>query len=133
MANGSITQKLGILVGGGPAPGINGVISAATIQGINQGFEVIGFRDGFKWLSQGDSTHRINLTIDSVTGVPHKGGSILGTARTNPTKSPEHMANVLRVFRDLGVSALVTIGGDDTAFSASQVYKEGAGAIKVAH
>ena len=49
--------RLAILVGGGPAPGINGVISAATIEGINQGFEVIGFRDGFKWLAQGDTKH----------------------------------------------------------------------------
>ena len=49
--------KLGILVGGGPAPGINGVISAATIEGINQGFEIIGFRDGFKWLAAGDTQH----------------------------------------------------------------------------
>jgi 6-phosphofructokinase 1 len=133
MATSATKQKLGIIVGGGPAPGINGVISAATIQGVNEGFEVIGFRDGFKWLAQGDAKHWVNLTIDSVTGVPHRGGSILGTSRTNPTKSPEHMQNVLRVFRELGVSTLVTIGGDDTAYSASQVYKQGGGAIKVAH
>ena len=55
MANGQDRGKLAILVGGGPAPGINGVISAVTIEGINQGFEVIGFRDGFKWLVQGDA------------------------------------------------------------------------------
>lgn len=133
MSNGSARQRLGIIVGGGPAPGINGVISAATIQGVNEGFEVLGFRDGFKWLVQGDARHWVNLTIDSVTGVPHRGGSILGTSRTNPTKSPEHMENVLRVMRELGVSALVTIGGDDTAYSASQVYQKAGGAIKVAH
>ena len=52
MSNGTKRGRLGILVGGGPAPGINGVISAATIEAINQGFEVIGFRDGFKWLAR---------------------------------------------------------------------------------
>ena len=49
--------RLGILVGGGPAPGINGVIAAATIEGINQGYEVIGFYDGFKWLAAGEAQH----------------------------------------------------------------------------
>ena len=55
--------RLGILVGGGPAPGLNGVIAAATIEGVNQGYEVIGFRDGFKWLAQGDLQHNRPLSI----------------------------------------------------------------------
>src|SRR6266404_2359546 len=101
MANGTNRGKLAILVGGGPAPGINGVISAATIEGINQGFEVLGFRDGYKWLAQGDATHFRPLTIDVVKGVHLRGGSILGTARTNPTKSAAHMDNVLSVFKKL--------------------------------
>src|SRR5215468_11626829 len=125
--------KLGILVGGGPAPGINGVISAATIEGINQGFEVVGFRDGFKWLAQGDTQHYTRLTIDDVKSIHLRGGSILGTARTNPAKSETSMHNVLDVLQKLGVNSLVTIGGDDTAFSASHVYRRGAGKIRVAH
>lgn len=133
MANGMKRGKLGILVGGGPAPGINGVIAAATIEGINQGFEVIGFRDGFKWLAAGDTQHYTKLTIDDVKRIHLRGGSILGTARTNPAKSETSMHNLLDVLQKLGVSALVTIGGDDTAFSASQVYRKGAGAIRVAH
>lgn len=133
MANRSKRGKLAILVGGGPAPGINGVISAATIEGINQGFQVIGFRDGFKWLAQGNTDHVMNLTIDEVTGIHHRGGSILGTARTNPTKSESSMQNVLEGLKKLGITALVTIGGDDTGFSASQVYRKAAGAIRVAH
>lgn len=133
MANGMKRGKLGILVGGGPAPGINGVIAAATIEGINQGFEVIGFRDGFKWLAAGDTQHYTKLTIDDVKRIHLRGGSILGTARTNPAKSETSMHNVLDVLQKLGVSALVTIGGDDTAFSASHVYRKGAGAIRVAH
>ena len=125
--------KLGILVGGGPAPGINGVISAATIEGINQGYEVIGFRDGFKWLAAGDTQHYTKLTIDDVKSIHLRGGSILGTARTNPAKSETSMHNVLDVFNKLGVTALVTIGGDDTAFSASNVYRKAEGKIRVAH
>ena len=115
--------KLGILVGGGPAPGLNGVISAATIEGIDQGYGIIGFRDGYKWLAQGDTDHCLPLSIRDVKDIHIKGGSILGTARTNPTKSKEQMKNVFSVFKKLGITALVTIGGDDTAFSASHVAK----------
>jgi 6-phosphofructokinase len=129
----SIKGRLGILVGGGPAPGINGVIAAATIEGINNGFEVIGFRDGFKWLAQGDAHQCKPLTIRDVSGIHLRGGSILGTARTNPTKSAEQMKNVFSVFDKLGISTLVTIGGDDTGFSASVVAKQSKGKIKVAH
>ena len=133
MANGIKRGKLGILVGGGPAPGINGVIAAATIEGINQGFEVIGFRDGFKYLAEGDSQRYTKLTIDDVKHIHLRGGSILGTARTNPAKSETSMHNVLDVLNKLGMTALVTIGGDDTAFSASQVYRRAEGRIRVAH
>jgi 6-phosphofructokinase 1 len=125
--------RLGILVGGGPAPGINGVIAAATIEGINSGFEVIGFRDGFKHLAQGDTHQCKPLTIHDVSEIHLKGGSILGTARTNPTKSAEQMKNVFAAFKELGITNLVTIGGDDTAFSASVVAKQSKGKIKVAH
>jgi ATP-dependent phosphofructokinase / diphosphate-dependent phosphofructokinase len=129
----STKGRLGILVGGGPAPGLNGVISAATIEGINQGYEVIGFRDGFKYLAAGDATQIKPLTIRDVKDIHIKGGSILGTARTNPTKSQEQMDNVFSVLDKLGVTALVTIGGDDTAFSASYVAKYSKGKIRVAH
>jgi 6-phosphofructokinase 1 len=129
----SIKGRLGILVGGGPAPGINGVIAAATIEGINNGFEVIGFRDGFKYLAQGDTHQCKPLTIRDVSGIHLRGGSILGTARTNPTKSAEQMKNVFAAFEKLGITNLVTIGGDDTGFSASVVAKQSKGKIKVAH
>ena len=126
-------DKLAILVGGGPAPGINGVISAATIEGINQGFEVIGIRDGYQWLAQGNTDHCVKLTIADVKDIHLRGGSILGTSRTNPTKSEASMDNVLKALNKLGATALVSIGGDDTAFSASQIYKKAAGKIRVSH
>lgn len=125
--------KLGMLVGGGPAPGINGVISSATIEAVNHGIEVIGFQDGFKWLAQGSLEHHRTLRIEDVRGIHLRGGSILGTSRFNPTKSKEHLDQVVNVFCKLGVTALVSIGGDDTAFSASQVYQQAGGSIRVAH
>jgi len=133
MASGSNRGKLAILVGGGPAPGINGVISAATIEGMNQGFRVLGVRDGYKWLAAGDTEHIVRLAINNVKDIHLSGGSILGTSRTNPTKSEASMRNVLTALEELGVSALVSIGGDDTAYSASQVYKSAGGKIRVAH
>jgi ATP-dependent phosphofructokinase / diphosphate-dependent phosphofructokinase len=125
--------RLGILVGGGPAPGINGVIAAATIEGVNNGYEVIGFRDGYKWLALGEAQHSKPLGIRDVSGIHLRGGSILGTARTNPTKSEEAMKNLFSVFEEMGITALVTIGGDDTAFSASHVARRSNGKIRVAH
>lgn len=127
------TGRFGILVGGGPAPGINGVISAATIEAIEQGYEVIGFYDGFKHLVEGKTDQTVQLEIDKVKSINLKGGSYLRTARTNPTKSPEMMRQVLEVFRQLNITRLITIGGDDTAYSGSQVYRHAAGTIRVAH
>jgi 6-phosphofructokinase 1 len=125
--------KLALLVGGGPAPGINGVISSVTISAIEQGVEVIGFQDGFKWLVKGDDRHNRRLTIEEVKGIHIRGGSVLGTSRTNPAKCEEDMRNVLDVIHRLHITRLVTIGGDDTAFSGSQVYLRAGGSIRVAH
>src|SRR5438874_151164 len=97
--------KIALLVGGGPAPGINGVISSVTIEAIEQGFEVIGFQDGFKGLVDGSEQHR-RLSIEDVRAIQSRGGSILGTSRTNPAKSEPAMANVLAVLRRLNVGAL---------------------------
>jgi 6-phosphofructokinase 1 len=122
------------LVGGGPAPGINGVISSVTIEAVNKGLEVFGVRDGFKYLVSGDVTQARLLTIADVAPYYNRGGSLLGTSRTNPAKNPADLAKVIESLKTkLGVSYLVTVGGDDTAFSASQVYKTAGGAIKVAH
>src|SRR5262249_21964581 len=133
MSTAPIAGKVALLVGGGPAPGINGVISSVTIEAIEQGLEVIGFQDGLKWLAKNDAEHYRNLSIDDVKGIHGRGGSILGTSRTNPAKSEADMNNVLSVLRRLNVGALVTIGGDDTAFSGSQVYLKAGGAVRVAH
>jgi 6-phosphofructokinase len=125
--------KLALVVGGGPAPGINGVISSVTISAIEQGTEVIGFQDGFKWLVKGDTGHQRRLSIEEVKGIHIRGGSVLGTSRTNPAKCEDDMRNVLDALQRLNVTRLVTVGGDDTAFSGSQVYLRARGAVRVAH
>ncbi len=113
--------KVGILVGGGPAPGINAVIGSATIKALNEGFEVVGIQDGFKWLVRRDSSHMRSLSIDDVSRIHLRGGSVLGTSRENPTKSEESTAAVVETLKQQGVTHLVTVGGDDTAKSSATV------------
>ena len=127
------SNRLGILVGGGPAPGINAVISAATIAALNQGFEVLGIRDGFKRLVRRDPTGLSPLTIDDVSRVHLLGGSILGTSRENPTKSSAATEAVVEMLRESSVTHLVTIGGDDTALSSRYISEHSGGAIRTVH
>lgn len=128
-------KKLAILVGGGPAPGINSVISAVTIEARNEGLGVIGIYDGFEHLIDGsaDPGNYRNLDIADVSRIHFQGGSILRTSRANPTRSPEATAAVVKALRDRDVQYLVSIGGDDTAFGAATVAREAGGAIRVAH
>lgn len=128
-----MAKKMGILVGGGPAPGINGVISAATIEACNNGLEVIGFFEGFRHLMEGSIGHTTDLDIRKVSRIHFQGGSILLTSRANPTTKPEYLDNVLRTLRHHEVQYLLTIGGDDTAYSASQVVARANGALALAH
>lgn len=115
-------KKLAIVVGGGPAPGINGVIHSVTIEAINNGLEVLGILDGYTHLVEG-KLKASQLSIGDVSRIHLRGGSILHTARTNPSKSPEAMQATVQTLLDAGVGYLVSIGGDDTAFSAYRVSK----------
>jgi ATP-dependent phosphofructokinase / diphosphate-dependent phosphofructokinase len=126
-------QTLAILVGGGPAPGINSVIGAATIRARLEGIDVIGIRDGFEWIMQGDIDHVVPLTIEAVSRIHFRGGSYIGISRANPNKSPEHLENAIRSLLRLNASRLLTIGGDDTAFSAMSLDRQAAGRIRVVH
>lgn len=126
-------KKLAILVGGGPAPGINSVIGAATIRADLEGIDVIGIKDGFKWIMQGDITHIRNLTIQNVSRIHFRGGSYIGISRANPTKEKKHLENTVTSLLRLNVDKLITIGGDDTAYSALKVDEMAAGRIKVVH
>lgn len=129
----SQNDKLAILVGGGPAPGINSVIGAATIRAELEGEAVVGISDGFEWIMQGDIDHVIELTAQRVSRIHFRGGSILGTSRANPTKNPADLEQCIASLERLGVSQLVTIGGDDTAFSAMRLSELAAGRIRVVH
>jgi ATP-dependent phosphofructokinase / diphosphate-dependent phosphofructokinase len=118
-ANPQIT-RMGILVGGGPAPGINGVIHSSTIAAIQNNWEVIGLYDGFKHLMEGRLVG-VPLTPQQVGYIYTEGGSILHTARANPTRSQGALRACVTTLQAAGISALVSIGGDDTAYSASRV------------
>jgi 6-phosphofructokinase 1 len=115
-------SKIGILVGGGSAPGINSVIHAVTMEAYRNRCTVTGIYDGFKHLMQGKLVG-VELTPQMVGYIYLEGGSILHSARANPTKSPEALRQCVTTLQNAGIDALVSIGGDDTAFSASQVAK----------
>ncbi len=133
-------MRLGILCGGGPAPGMNSVISAATIEARNSGWEVLGIVDGFQHLIEGRIGEARPLSITDVSRIHLQGGSIIRTSRANPTVRDEGAADpdwrlhaCLESLRKLGIGALVTIGGDDTAFSASRLAAAAGGDLRVAH
>jgi 6-phosphofructokinase 1 len=125
-------QTFGILVGGGPAPGINSVIGAATIGSILAGVDVLGILDGFKWIMEG--TERVKpLSIEEVSRIHFRGGSLLGISRANPTKNPKHLEGALDTLLRLNISGLITVGGDDTAFSALRLEQQAQGRLRVVH
>ena len=129
----TVATRLGILVGGGPAPGINSTVSAAAIEAVNSGLQVIGIYDGFEHLIAGRTDQVVPLLISAVSRIHFQGGSILRTSRANPTRSPEALQSTLQSLQKLGIRYLVTIGGDDTAFAASETAKAAGGALRVAH
>jgi len=113
-------DRLGILVGGGPAPGINGVIHSATIEAINNGMDVVGIYDGFEHLMQGEMLGK-PLTIADVSRIHLDGGSILRTSRANPTQSEAALDRCVNALLQARIDCLLAIGGDDTAYSAYRV------------
>ena len=126
-------RKVAIVVGGGPAPGINAVIGAATIRCVLEGVDVLGIQDGFEWIMHGDVDHMTPLTIETVSRIHFRGGSHIGISRANPTVDPQHLENVVISLLRLNVSQLITIGGDDTAFSAMKVERRAERRIRVVH
>lgn len=139
---------MGIIVGGGPAPGINGVIGAAAIEAINNGLKVLGLYDGFSHLAADDFSpgeHTVELKIKEMSRIHFDGGSILRTARTSLLDAdrlktsmvvqadPAKTSRVVERLKSLGVTHLLTIGGDDTALSARFVAEAFQGLIRVVH
>ena len=115
-------MKIGILTGGGDCPGLNAVIRAVAKKAFAYGYEVIGIRDGWRGLVEIDT---VPLDIQAVSGILSRGGTILGTSRTNPFKSPDTAERVINNIKKLGLDVLVGIGGDDTLGVASKLFKKG--------
>ena len=126
-------ERLAILAAGGPAPGINSVISAATIRAQLEKVEVLGIHDGFEWIMRGDIDRVTPLTIDGVSRLHFRGGSHIGISRANPTLHAEHLENTIVSLQRLGASQLITIGGDDTAYTAHRLAQRSEGRLRVVH
>lgn len=126
-------EVLAIVVGGGPAPGINGVISAAAIEAINEGKKVMGIVGGFKSLFAGDKKAVRELSIEDVSRIHTTGGSILRTSRDPMDTAKEKFSVLLTTLKQLNVRYLLTIGGDGTAFMARWIEKETRGKLSVVH
>ncbi len=119
---------------------MNSVISSATIAARNSGWDVLGIMDGFEHLIEGRTGEARPLSVTDVSRIHVQGGSVIRTSRANPTVRDENAADpdwrlhaCLESLRKLGIDALVTIGGDDTAFSASRLAEAADGSLRVAH
>jgi len=127
-----MADRLGILVGGGPAPGINGVIASATLEALDSGLEVVGILDGYAHLVVGDTTAVKSLGADDVSRIHSTGGSILRTSRTNPARDDATLARCVEALRALDLRYLICIGGDDTTYGAARIAAASGGRLHVA-
>ena len=119
---------VGILTGGGDCPGLNAVIRAASRKAINTGYQVLGIKNGWKGLIHNDTQP---LDLRSISGILPRGGTILGTSRTNPYKKEEDLAASKDNFKKIGLDALIVIGGEDTLGVANKLSKEGLNIVGV--
>jgi 6-phosphofructokinase 1 len=117
-----MAAKIGILTGGGDCPGLNPVIRAVVRKAHNEGYEIIGIKNGWKGLIEKDT---VKLDLVSVSGILPKGGTILGTSRTNPYKKEGGVEKVKDNFKALSLDALIAVGGEDTLGVASKLIKDG--------
>jgi len=115
-------KRVGVLTGGGDCPGLNSVIRAVVRYADKEGYKVIGVKNGWKGMIENDT---MDIDTDSVSGILPKGGTILGTSRTNPYKTEGQVEKVKANFKKMGLEALIAIGGEDTLGVASKLCKEG--------
>ncbi len=128
-------MRVGVLTGGGDCPGLNAVIRAVVRRGVTDfGYEFIGFRDGWRGPLEGDT---VPLDVQAVRGILPRGGTILGSSRTNPmseSAASGGRSGVQRIrdnLEGLGVDALIAIGGEDTLGAASRLHDEGVKVVGV--
>ncbi|WP_061299076.1 6-phosphofructokinase [Herbidospora cretacea] len=122
-------MRIGVLTGGGDCPGLNAVIRAVVRKGVGvYGHEFVGFRDGWRGPLEGDT---MPLDVQSVRGILPRGGTILGSSRTNPIKIEGGVERIKDNLASLNIDALVAIGGEDTLGVAKQLYDRGVKVVGV--
>jgi len=121
-------KKIGVLTGGGDCPGLNAVIRAVVKKSIQYNWEIIGIKNGWKGLINGEMEL---LTDYSVSGILPKGGTIIGTSRTNPFKKEENVQKVVENIKKFGIDAIVAVGGDDTLGVARRLHERGISVVGI--
>jgi 6-phosphofructokinase 1 len=121
-------KRIGILTGGGDCPGLNPVIRAIVRKGDRDGYEMVGILNGWKGLVESNT---VDLDLKAVSGILPKGGTILGTSRTNPYKKEGNVQKAIDTYRKLKLTGLIAIGGEDTLGVANKLVKEGLNVIGV--
>ncbi|KID27980.1 phosphofructokinase [Prauserella sp. Am3] len=122
-------MRVGVLTGGGDCPGLNAVIRAVVLKGVGEhGWDVVGFRNGWQGPLTGDARP---LGVDDVEPILTRGGTILGSSRTNPYSTDDGAERVRSVLAEQGIDALVAIGGEDTLGVAERLAGEGTPVVGV--
>lgn len=121
-------MRIGVLTGGGDCPGLNPVIRAIVRKSLNDQHEVLGFKNGWKGIIEGNT---MPLDLTAISGILPKGGTILGTSRTNPYKKPEDVKKVIENFKKFKLDALIAIGGEDTLGVANKLCQDGQNVVGV--
>lgn len=116
-------KRIGVLTGGGDCPGLNPAIKAVVIKARQEGFEVIGIKEGWKGLLEKEESYTQVLDENNVRIIDRMGGTILGTSRTNPFKNEKTENDLLRRIKELGLNAIIAIGGEDTLSVAAKLHK----------
>jgi 6-phosphofructokinase 1 len=115
-------MRIGVLTGGGDCPGLNAVIRAIVrTSALHLGHEIVGFRDGWRGPLEGTT---VELTLESTRGILPRGGTVLGSSRTNPFKQDDGPAVIRTTFERLGIDGLIAIGGEDTLGAANRLHAE---------
>lgn len=117
----TMRNRIGILTAGGDCPGLNAVIRAVVRRAVIDGNEVLGIKNGWRGLVEGDVEP---LTRSSVTGILPRGGTILGTSRVNPLESPETIQQVKQNWEKFGLKALIVVGGDGSLSAAHELWRD---------
>ena len=121
--------RIGVLTGGGDCPGLNAVIRAVVRKGVNvHGHAIVGYRDGWRGPLDNDFMH---LTPDNTSGILHRGGTILGSSRTNPYKEEGGVERIMEAVRGERIEALIAVGGEDTLGVAEKLASEGLNVVGV--